>query len=170
MKLEKIDIFQRLRVSRISVWYREKQGIDRAVINLLLVTTGLMFLWMGVWRPVTEWQAFEQERYSQAQRTLFWIEEQENKARDIVKRNKEEGEQVPIIQAITSTASTVGIALDRIQPESNQIVSVAMEEQDFNSILIWLDSLGKQHNISIASLTIVADGDGKVNFQGRLRR
>ncbi len=170
MKLKKIDIFQRIPVSAIKGWYKKKQAADRLVISLLLVAAGLTILWIGLWRPVATWQMSEHERYKQARQTLLWITETEQVAREMVKENQEKGGQTPIIQAITSTASNVGIALARIQPESGQVVSVAMEQQDFNTILIWLDSLRNQHNVVIDRLAINGAGDGKVNFQGRLQR
>jgi type II secretory pathway component PulM len=74
-----------------------------------------------------------------------------------------------LLPLVTREANTLGIRLNRLQPEADGAVSVVVQAQPFNTVVQWLDRLRTAHNIDVQRISVDAEGTpGLVNAQIRL--
>jgi type II secretory pathway component PulM len=74
-----------------------------------------------------------------------------------------------LIPVITRAAAAHEISLNRLQPESNGIISVALQQQSFNQIIGWIAQLEENNGVSVERANFDdTDAPGYVNAQIRL--
>ncbi|MGE0622613.1 MAG: type II secretion system protein GspM [Pseudomonadales bacterium] len=151
-------------------WYASREPHERPVIAGLLLLVILAVLWIAIWKPISDWRAVEANRYQNAQSTWEWMQANESKAR--ARATQVGGAQTSdrsLMPLVTREANTLGIRLNRLQPESDGAVSVVVQAQPFNTLVQWLDRLQSTHNIAVQRISVDAEGKpGLVNAQIRL--
>lgn len=164
------NLQQRFEVSAPGRWYAARESGERRVILALTVAVALTILWLGVWKPVSDWRATEHNRYQNAQALLDWMRANEARAREAARSGGPQSGNRSVLPVITRSAEAQGIRLNRLQPESNGVVSVVIQAQPFNEVLQWLQQLQENNDITIQRLSVDAEGtSGLVNAQIRLQ-
>jgi len=131
----------------------------------------LTVLWLGVWKPVSDWRATAHNRYQNAQAEFDWVRANESRARELAGAGGGRGTGPrPLLQIITRSAQTQGVQVNRLQPEGNGAIAVSIQGQPFNELLRWLHSLEENNGVAVLRLAVDADdGPGLVNAQIRLQ-
>jgi len=151
-------------------WYASREPHERPVIAGVGLLVVAAFFWIAIWKPISDWRSIEANRYQNAQSTWEWMQANESTARS---RASQAGgtasQERSLMPLVTREANTLGIRLNRLQPESDGAVSVVVQAQPFNALIQWLDRLSTAHNISVQRISVDAEGNpGLVNAQIRL--
>ena len=162
---------QQFRATGVYRWYMGREPQERPIIlGLVLLVLGLL-VWSVVWKPVSDWREMEANRYQNAQGLWDWVQANESEARSKAGQAASSGgnAQRALLPLITRAANAQGLKLNRLQPECDGAVSVVVQAQSFNKLLIWLDQLNSVHNITVQRIALDAEGQpGLVNAQMRL--
>jgi general secretion pathway protein M len=161
---------QRFHASGAGRWYAGREPGEQRIVLILAAAIVLAVLWLGIWKPVSDWRAMEHNRYQNAQALLDWMRTNEARAREAARSGGPRSGNRSVLPMITRSAEAQGIRLNRLQPESNGVVSVVIQGQPFNEVLQWLHQLQENNDISIQRLSVDAEGtSGLVNAQIRLQ-
>ena len=69
--------------------------------------------------------------------------------------------QIPVI---TRAAEAQGLALNRLQPDANGVISVVLQKQSFNKIISWVSQLEENNGVLVERANIDSDENpGYVN-------
>ena len=154
-------------------WYAEKSRNDQRVLKLLLLLTlGLGFV-LGIWLPVSAFEA-EQRARARANQGLFeWITLNRDKLTRASRQSTGAGSTPtngPTIADITNSAAEFNIVLSRLQPENDGTVSVSVEQQSFDGLIAWIAALEQKQRYVVERGSIDRSSEaGLVNAQFRFR-
>ena len=157
--------------SGIGRWYQGREPGEQRVILALAILVAVSILWLAIWNPISDWRETEHNRYQNAQAQLDWMKANEERARAVA-RNATGGGGAgrSLLPVITRSAQAQGIQVNRLQPEANGVVSVAIQGQPFNDVLSWLHQLQENNGVTVLRLAVDADQrPGFVNAQIRLQ-
>ena len=159
--------FDALKRSATGRWYygreRQEQRILACIGGLILAT----ILWAGAWKPVADWRDISVNRQQNAQGLHDWLLINENAARKAASTTSNQSRSLTPI--ITRTATAHEISVSRLQPESNGVVSVVLQQQAFNKIIAWVSQMEENNGVSVERASIDSiDAPGFVNAQIRL--
>jgi general secretion pathway protein M len=161
---------QRLGASAAGRWYAEREPSEQRVVVVVMAAVAVTVLWLGVWKPISDWRTLEHNRYQNAQSLLDWVQANEGRAREVARGGGKDGGNRSLLPLVTRSADAQGIRINRLQPESNAVVSVVIQAQPFNEVLSWLHQLQANNGISVQRVSIDAEGtSGLINAQIRLR-
>jgi len=146
-------------------WYAALDSRDTTIVQLVAGSLILLVLIVFIWMPVSGWSNSEVQRYRKSLALHEWIQSNEQRARQISGLNPAaQGNGESLLALISRSTKSSAITLLRFQEEGSGGVSVVLQEQVFNDIIVWLDKLEKQNRIQIKQLSIDAHpSPGKVN-------
>lgn len=160
---------QRFQASSAGRWYASREPGEQRIVLALVGVVALSVLWLGVWKPVSDWRAMEHNRYQNAQADLDWVRANESRARTLAGSGESSGGPRSLLPIITRSAEAQGIQVNRLQPEGSGAVSVAVQGQPFNELVRWLHQLEENNGVTVQRLAVDAEGrPGIVNAQIRL--
>lgn len=163
-------IFEKLPASAPARWLASRERNEQWVILALTATTVVVILWLGIWKPISDWREVEHNRFSNAQATLDWMRANEARARELARAGSAQGGERSLIPLITRSAELQSLQLTRLQPEPNGAVSVVLQSQPFNEVLRWLHQLEQNNGITVTRVSFDAETEpGFVNAQIRLQ-
>ncbi len=160
---------QKLRHSGMGRWfYGRETGEQKIILGLLCLVT-VCLVWLTIWKPVSDWHAIEVNRQQNAQQLFDWIRKNEQAARQAARGSASKGQGRSLIPVITKAAAAHNITVNRLQPESNGVISVALQQQSFNQIVTWIAQLEENNGVSVERASMDSqDNPGYVNAQIRL--
>ena len=159
-----------LKNSNAGRWYAGKEASERTVIASLGAATVLVILWLGIWQPISDWRDVEANRYQNAQALIDWLESNEQRARATAKQGSPATTGRKLIPIITRTADAQGLQVNRLQPETNGVVSVVLQAQPFNDVISWLAQLKENNGVTVLRASVDSQGmPGYVNVQVRFQ-
>lgn len=155
-------------------WYEQKSRNDQSLLRLLLILSLGLFFFIGVWRPISEFQSAQRVRASANQGLFEWIAVNRNELSlaSQLQASSSSGpaSDGPTIASITNSAAQFNIVLSRLQPEADGSVSVAVEQQSFNQLMLWLGELEQTQGYIVGRGSIDQGNEpGLVNGQFRFR-
>ena len=172
-------VFQNLadqwRATTAHRWFATKSATDQRILKVLGTLCVALIFYIGLWQPLVDFVGKQQQRAAQSQTLSDWIAANRQALVESAKRNTSSAGQsirggAPTIAQITSSAAQFGVTLSRLQPESDGSVSVAVEQQPFNTLVQWLAGIETEQGYAIdrASIDRGID-DGLVNGQFRFQ-
>ena len=152
-------------------WYSAREPQDKLVLRLLALVVSVLLLWSGVWKPVSDWRAYEHNRFDNAQSVLDWVHSNEARLRVAVKSQSPRGGARPsLLPVITRAAEAQGLALNRLQPDAKGTVTVILQAQPFSEVMKWVHNLQENNGVTILRISLDVQGEpGYVNAQVRLQ-
>jgi general secretion pathway protein M len=163
-------IFEKLPTSGPARWLASRERNEQWVILALAATTVIVILWLGIWKPISDWREVEHNRFSNAQAALDWMRANEARARELARAGNAQGGERSLIPLITRSAELQNLQLTRLQPEANGAVSVVLQSQPFNEVVRWLHQLEQNNGIMVSRVSFDAQTEpGFVNAQIRLQ-
>lgn len=168
--MSRINAFnQALKVSSVGRWYYGRERQEQIIISALGLLIFASLLWAGVWKPVSDWQTVAQNRQQNAEQLIYWLRANEQAAIQASKSNGQSSGSRALIPLITRAAQAHDLKLNRLQPESNGVISIVLQQQSFNQIMQWIAQLQENNNISVKRASFDSqDAAGYVNAQLRL--
>lgn len=157
------------RASGAASWWSGKAAGEQLVYAALAAAAALVFLWLGFWRPLADWQEQQEARLQRAQGLAAWVSANEAEARAWAGTVGEETEAGAIIPAITQAAGAAGVRLSRLQPESGGGVSVLLQRQSFAQVIALIAQLQESRGVIVERASMDAQQTpGMVDAQLRL--
>ncbi len=131
--------------AKVQAWFglrtpRERMLVAGAAVMLLVV--GLFF---GVWQPLSAMRAAalaDISRYATMTARLQGV------GPEAFATN---ASRVAPATLITQSAGSLGLTIRRLEPEGSRI-RIALEEADFDQVIVWLDTLESDHSLRVVSL------------------
>ncbi len=158
-----------LRRSGIGRWYFGREQSEQKIIAVLGGITLILLLWAFAWKPVADWRAVEQNRHNNAQQLLDWLQANRAAATQAAAGNNNQRGRGPLIPIINRAAKAHNLRVNRLQPESNGVVSVILQAQSFNEIVSWINQLEENNGVLVERANFDdQDAPGYVNAQIRL--
>lgn len=162
---------ERFAASGVGRWYYGREPNEQRIIAGLALVVALTLAWLLMWKPISDWRTVAHNRYQNAQAQLDWVRANESRARAVARSGTAaSGGERSLLPVITRSAQAQGIEVNRLQPESNGVVSVSIQGQPFNDLLEWLHQLEENNGVTILRLAVDAEErPGMVNAQIRLQ-
>ena len=162
--------FGNVRRSSVGRWYYGRERSEQLIIACIAALVLVALLWLMFWKPVSDWQVLEANRHQNAQQLLDWMRKNEQAAKQAARSNSQAGQSGrALIPVITRAADAHNLRLNRLQPESNGVISVVLQQQSFNQIIKWVSQLNENNGVSIERASFDGqDAPGYVNAQLRL--
>lgn len=160
-----------LRTSAIGRWFYGRERSEQLIIAAVAALVLVSLLWLAVWKPISDWQVLEANRHQNAQQLLDWMRKNEQAAIQATRSGNpaNQGGRA-LIPVITRAADAHDLRLNRLQPDSNGVISVVLQQQSFNQIMRWVAQLNENNGVSIDRATFDSeDAPGYVNAQLRLQ-
>lgn len=163
-------IHERFTGSAAGRWYAAREPNEQRIVLALAILVAVSLLWLLLWKPISDWRATEGNRYQNAQTLMDWMEANEARAREVAAGAATANSERALLPVITRTAEVQGIRINRLQPESNNSVSISIQGQPFNELIRWLHQLEENNGVLVQRISIDAEGrPGLVNAQIRLQ-
>ncbi|XOV81754.1 MAG: type II secretion system protein GspM [bacterium] len=160
---------QFFRQSAIGRWFYGREQNEQRVIAAISALVLVAVLWAGVWKPVADWRYVETNRHQNAQQLIDWLRVNEQAAKQAASSASSNRGSRALIPVITKAADAHNIRVSRLQPESNGVISVVLQQQSFNQIVQWIAQLDENNGVSIDRASFDSqDTPGYVNAQIRL--
>lgn len=153
-------------------WFRAQTPRDRSLLVLLAGFLALVFLWLAVWQPVSEWRDSAVSSQQRLQSDLEFMQRTASRARGKAQSSQaERGRSRPTLTIITRSAASAGLNITRARPEGGgETYSVTFEGKPFNDILQWLSDLSENNGIVVRDASVSTDATpGYVNARFALQ-
>ncbi|MEQ8693322.1 MAG: type II secretion system protein M [Pseudomonadales bacterium] len=156
-----------LRRSAAGRWFYGREKNEQYIIAGLAALITVSLLWVLAWQPISDWRDLSANRHQNAQQLYDWMRANESAARKSATQPASSRSLTPIV---TRAASAHDIAVSRLQPESNGVISVVLQQQPFNKIVAWIAQMEENNGVNVerASMDSV-ENPGYVNAQIRLQ-
>lgn len=136
-------------------WARYERLSDReqllAICTVLVIL--LVFLVYFVWDPVHDARDQAQQRY-EAEIMLNAEIAAMKKSRRSATPSTVTSQDQSLLAIVNETTAKQGISLKRVEPKNDQSLRVWVDNVPFNSLLVWLDLLNKNHSVSVEKLSV----------------
>lgn len=168
--MNRIDrLMATFRTSGIGRWFYGREQSEQKIIAVIALLVVVALLWAMVWKPVSDWQTVERNRQENAQQLVDWLKSNKDAAKQASQNAGTQRGSRALIPVITKAADAHNIKVNRLQPESNGVISVILEQQSFNKIIGWLAQLEENNGVSVERVSFDGqDAQGYVNAQIRL--
>ena len=152
---------------QLLAWWQVKSIRDKWVLGTAVCALGAVAWWSLVWSPL---QGAKDAAHSRIARL--------ETARAILARlpadtrlpQQDDGEQAGLRDTVSATASALKLPVQRIEQSSGQVV-VSFDAADFGQIMLWLDTLSRDHAITVIKASVVRrTAPGMVSAEMTLER
>ena len=143
-------------------WYYSHNERDKKILDYVFLAVALLFIWFLCIKPITDWNFDQKSSAVAAYRVFSTIESNSTQLRQNSSKNGiVTSKQESLIPVITKTASLRNIQLNRLEPDSDDSVTIFIENQSFNSIIKWIAQLEENNQIHVGRLNIESDESTK---------
>ena len=161
------DLTMRFRTSALGNRYYGRERNERIIIAGMALLVVVSMAWTLIWQPVADWRLIEQNRYQNAQRLHDTIKSNDAKLKRSATATT--SSRRSLIPVINKAANAHDLTLNRLQPESNGVISVVLQQQSFNQIISWISQLEENNDVSVEQANFDSqDSPGYVNANIRL--
>jgi len=151
-------------------WFFGRERNEQWILGGVAILFIVGLLWASVWKPISDWRTVEVNRKQNAQQLLDWLGANAQAAKQATSAGASAAQgSRALIPVITRAADAHDLKLNRLQPESNGVISVVLQQQSFNQIVGWIAQLDENNGVSIDRASFDSqDSPGYVNAQLRL--
>ncbi|WP_455199545.1 type II secretion system protein GspM [Kaarinaea lacus] len=154
----------------IQRWLAGLEQRERRLVISGAVLTGIMLLYLIIWKPLAG--SVDDLRVStrDQQTTLIWMKQAAGEIRKLrgssVRAKPASGQSLLTLVDTTAKAGKLGNSVKRIQPDGEQKVRVWMEDASFDDVVRWLVLLETRHGVAIESSVFeVKENAGSVDVR-----
>jgi len=137
----------------MQIWWRNHSEAERRLMTGLAAIAVGIFLWLGIWRPVTgglaagwERQGLALDRYASVRADVAELKRRP--------AQREQVNQVPLEQLVGQSAAEAGFTLERAAQQGQGRMSVNIASARVGPLLEWVAGL-EQAGISVQTISIV---------------
>ena len=152
---------QALEDSTVVRRFRELPTRQRQASLTAGIFVAIVVVYIGIWEPIFDYRENAIDRMTTARQNLEWMQQNETAARGRLNSGVE-NEEVSIAKLSTS-ARQFGFSLQRIQSMPSGGVSVQLQRQPFNAVLLWLEFLNGEYGYRLVNASLNAHAEGFVD-------
>jgi len=148
----------------VRIWWHNHSAGERRLMAALGIIALVIFLWLGVWRPVSSGLESGWERQGAA---LDRYASVRAKVAELRRRpaRKPQADRLPIDQRIGQSAAEAGFTLDRATQQGAGRISVNIASARAGPLLEWIAGL-EQAGVTVQTISIVPGAmEGTVAMQ-----
>lgn len=149
----------------IRSWWANHSHGEQRFMTVLGIIIAIVFLWLGIWRPLNSGIAAGWERQGAA---LDRYASVRSKVAELQKRpaQRRQANRVPIEQFIGQSAAEAGFTLDRATQQGQGRISINIASAKVGPLFQWISTL-EGAGISVQTISIAPGGtEGAVAMQG----
>lgn len=154
----------------VTDWYYRLSVQDRKALVYLCTFLALVLVYLLCWKPSLAYKASAERAYTNSADLFNWVQENAPRARSLDSSAAGGANDASLLSVVGSTSRNHGIGLRRYEPNSNNGMRIWLENIPFNTLIVWLDDLSQNHNISIIQLTVDKRNSGYVDARIELSR
>ncbi|HZV56076.1 MAG TPA: type II secretion system protein GspM [Sphingobium sp.] len=156
-------------IESIKGWWRNHGAGERALMGVLGVAILIVFLWLGVWRPVNEALDTGWARQSAALDRFAVVQARIEALKQAPAQAVGQGPRTPIEQLVSQSAAEAGFTLDRVGNQGAGRMSISIGAARTGPLLAWIGEL-EAAGVGVQSINIVPGAtDGTVAVQAVLQ-
>jgi general secretion pathway protein M len=158
----------------IGAWWNKLQPRERQVLRIGGVVVALLLAWAFVWYPLAHLRSTLTARVEHQRENLAWMRQhlaqaQELKVQGTRNRADRQGKSLLALADVSARASGLAGALKRVEPTGGNSVRVSFEVADFDTLMNWLDGLGRDYGVQVTDFSAdKVEGLGLVNARATL--
>jgi general secretion pathway protein M len=152
----------------LNLWYQSLSQRDRTLVIVTSIIMAVALFYLLVWNPVYRGLEQQQQQYKSQQSIMAWMQQaaaevktlRRSGARTVSRSNQ------PVSLIIEQSAKVSGLKnnLDKLESSGKEGARVKLDTASFDQMLIWLNTLEKQHGVTVTSASIErAEKSGTVN-------
>jgi len=149
------------RESAIGRRFAQLEPNERTMVTGLFAFLCVVVLYVGIWRPVSDWSSSADAQYRRQLAVVDWMKMHEKEARLWRQRGDGARESGSLWTTVSNSAAHANIQILRYQPEGGG-VSVTLQNQPFNALIAWIADLEQQSHVSVKQISI--DGQGEAGL------
>ncbi|MCW2364440.1 MULTISPECIES: type II secretion system protein GspM [Sphingobium] len=148
----------------LRTWWANHSLAERRFMAGLGIVALLMFLWLGVWRPVNDGLAAGWERQGAALDRYASVRAMVAELRQKPQK-RAQGERLAVDQRVGQTAAEAGFTLDRADQQGQGRMSVNIASARVGPLLQWIARL-EADGVAVQTISIVPGAaEGTVSVQ-----
>lgn len=156
-------------IESLKLWWRAHSAGERGLMAVLGAALLLVFLWLGVWQPVTSGLATGWARQGAALDRHASVADKVAALKRMPAASAPIGPHQPIDQLVGQSAAEAGFTLDRTGLQGAGRVSIHIAAARMGPLLDWLSRL-EAAGIGVQTISIVpGETDGTVTVQAVLQ-
>ncbi len=150
-------------IESMKSWWSSHSVSERWLMGVLGAAIFVIFLWLGIWRPVEDGLASGWARQGAALDRYGSVRARVEALRTLPAAPG--GAQIPVDQLVTQTAAEAGFVLDRVGGQGAGRMSVSIASARTGALLDWLSRL-EAAGVGVQTINIVpGTTDGTVAMQ-----
>lgn len=154
-------------IESMKIWWGNHSSSERWLMGVLGAAIFIIFLWLGIWRPVEDGLASGWARQGAALDRYGAVRAKVEALKTLPAARG--GAQIPVDQLVTQTAAEAGFTLDRVGGQGAGRMSVSIASARTGPLLDWLSRL-EAAGVGVQTINIVpGTTDGTVAMQAVLQ-
>ncbi len=150
-------ISESTRSSVVGQWFGRLSGRERFLVQVVIFLVIVFMIYAVIWAPIWNYRSEQLVQYQHQSADLAWMRSVEGIAR------RDRGGSHSRLGDLNRSASSAGIKLQRVLPDTSGGVNVRIRKQEFGKVLRWLVSIQNDYTFRIVSSQIDKDSIGLVN-------
>jgi len=156
-------------------WWSKLQARERRMLAIGGVLVALMLGYALLWYPLAHLRATLTTRVARQSDDLAWMRQhlaqaQGFKAQGARGRADRQGKSLLALADVSARGAGLAGALKRVEPTGGNSVRVSFEIADFDNLIDWLDSLGRDYGVQVTDFSAdKVEGLGLVNARATLQ-
>lgn len=151
---------------QFSLRYENLENRDRLAIKLLLGFIGTVIIIFGMIAPASNYKASSEAHYRNSLETLIWMQGNKPLVDSVSQRRLVRDSGQSLLGIANKTSKGFNLTFKRYQPVGESGLSLWLENESFNNVILWLERLDKRHGISVDEISVDRDEqDGLVSIR-----
>jgi len=141
----------------LNQWYTSLPGRDQKLLIATIAFLLATLFYLLIWEPVHQGRDLQQQKLKTQQDIYSWMQSA-SKEVEALKRSgiKKVSSNQPIALILENSAKVSGLKkhINKIESSGKNGAQVKIDSASFDQILVWLNTLEKQHGVSITTANI----------------
>lgn len=153
-------------------WWQGLEPRERRTLSLGAVAAAAILFYALLWLPPQQNAAELRQRIGNARTDLAWMEQAAVEVAALRRGNAAAGATPSTDRALyavadqTARESGLGNAIERVEPAGEQQVRVVLDDAAFDTLVLWLDGLKRDHGLTVETASIRrSEKTGRVSAQ-----
>ena len=155
-------------IEALSLRYHSLPYRDKILVIFTSIIMAITLFYLLVWEPIHQGLEQQQQQYQSQQEIITWMREAAAEVKTLQRSGVKavSGSNQPVSLIIEQSANNSGLKsnLGKLESSGQDGARVNIDAASFNQMLIWLNTLEKQHGVIVTSANIErAEQPGTVN-------
>ncbi len=139
-------------IASLRIWWSDHSASERGLMAVLGLAILIIFLWLGIWRPVTDGLEASETRLGAALDRYGSVRAKVEALKRLPARPLRA--TLPVEQVVTQTATEAGFILDRVGAQGPGRMAVSIGSARTSALLSWISRL-EEAGVGVRSINIV---------------